>query len=305
MREEALLLGEYKSLAGIITIPETPNGAAILLLNAGMIHRIGPNRIYVKLARQLVKLGFTVLRFDLSGIGDSKVRPDNLPFEKSNIDDTRQVMDYVQQTHGIDQFLLIDHCAGAVTSFWTSLEDSRVIGIGLLNLESGDQQWDLYDHKRKVSRFYGNYYTKTAVTDWSRWKKLLTGKADYTSITRNIFRDFFWNKVSNTLFRYRNKVAKNHQVGDAWYNVFMNGLESLAARNIRILMVYAEGSTGMERIELLVGPSLRAMKESGKLQMNIIKGSDHTFTLLHTQEALFNVLETWSQDVVGERMQPI
>jgi len=299
MKEEALLFGKYESLIGIVTEPEASNQTAVLLLNAGLIHRIGPNRIYVKLARQMAKMGFTVMRFDLSGIGDSKVRPDNLPFEKSNVDDTRQAMDYLQQTHGIDRFLLIGHCAGAVNSFWTSLEDTRVIGIGLLNLESGDQQWDVYDYKRKVSRYYENYYGKTALSDMSRWKKLLTGKADYVSIARNVFRNIIWNKVTNIFFRYKNKVVKSQQVVDALRDVFIKGLESLAARNARVLLIYAESSTGMERMQLLVGQDLRAMRDSGKLQMEIIKGSDHTFTLLHTQDALFNVLEEWSGDVAG------
>lgn len=303
MREEAQLFGKYESIIGITTDPETPNGTGVLLLNAGLIHRVGPNRLYVKLAREMAKMGFTVLRFDLSGIGDSKVRPDNLPFEKSNVDDTRQAMDYLQKTRGIEQFLLIGHCAGAVNSFWTSLEDTRVIGVGLLNLESGDQQWDEYDYKRKVSRYYENYYGKAALTDSSRWKRLLTGQVDYVSIARNVFQSIIWNKISNVIFRYKSKVSKSQEVVDSMREVFIKGLESLAARNASIMLIYAESSTGLERMQLMVGQDLRAMKESGKLQMEIIRGSDHTFTLLHTQKALFNVLETWSRAVTGRQVR--
>jgi pimeloyl-ACP methyl ester carboxylesterase len=305
MREEALLFGKHQSLIGIVTNPDTPNGSAILLLNAGLMHRIGPNRIYVKIARQLAKIGFVVLRFDLSGIGDSKVRPDNLPFEKSNVDDIRQTMDYLQKTRGINQFLLVGHCAGAFHSLLASLEDTRVIGVGLINLEGGDQQWGTYDNKRKVSRYYENYYGKTALTDGARWKKLLTGKADYSSIVRNVFRNIIWNKISNIVFRFKNHVTKRQQVVDHLGNVLINGLKDLVTRDGHALVIYYENSTGIERMQFLVGQDLRAMKESGNLQMEIIKGCDHLFTLIDTQNTLFNVLEKWSSAVVGDVVEEV
>ena len=90
MKEEVLQFGQRSSMVGILHSPdgyanlELP---AVLFLNAGLIHRIGPNRIYVKLARQFAQMGFFVFRFDSSGIGDSEVRKDNLPYEKSIIDD--------------------------------------------------------------------------------------------------------------------------------------------------------------------------------------------------------------------------
>lgn len=72
MREETCVFGSANPLVGIITHPEIDVGLpTVILLNAGLIHRIGPNRVYVRLARHLAGLGFQVLRFDLSGIGDS------------------------------------------------------------------------------------------------------------------------------------------------------------------------------------------------------------------------------------------
>src|SRR5438045_1954876 len=96
MREEAVLFGEFRSLVGIVTEPTTqhPHLArqAVILLNPGIVHRVGPGRIYVKIARALAKMGFVILRFDLSGIGDSAVRHDNLRFEKSAGRETHEAM---------------------------------------------------------------------------------------------------------------------------------------------------------------------------------------------------------------------
>jgi alpha/beta superfamily hydrolase len=69
-----VLFGRTRSLVGIITDPpeaeRDPQRPAIVCLNAGIIHRVGPHRLYVKMARTLAAMGFVVLRFDFSGIGD-------------------------------------------------------------------------------------------------------------------------------------------------------------------------------------------------------------------------------------------
>ena len=57
---------------GLVSLP--PGGrssVAVVLLNAGLIHRSGPFRLYTRLARKLAKSGYIVLRFDLPGIGDA------------------------------------------------------------------------------------------------------------------------------------------------------------------------------------------------------------------------------------------
>ena len=77
MTEKALLFGEGKSLVGIVTLPAESSPVdrpGIVILNAGVLHRVGPNRVHVQMARALAELGFTVLRFDLSSIGDSRAR---------------------------------------------------------------------------------------------------------------------------------------------------------------------------------------------------------------------------------------
>jgi hypothetical protein len=111
MREEALLFGKTKSLVGIITDPPEVKRSnrlpGIILLNAGIIHRVGPNRMHVKIARTLAAMGFVVLRFDFSGIGDSMFRDDNLPFEESAVRETQETMEYLTATRGIKQFHLI------------------------------------------------------------------------------------------------------------------------------------------------------------------------------------------------------
>ena len=45
-----------------------------VFLSAGSLHRVGPYRLYVRLARELARMGFSSLRVDLAGVGDSPAR---------------------------------------------------------------------------------------------------------------------------------------------------------------------------------------------------------------------------------------
>ncbi|MGH9337465.1 MAG: alpha/beta fold hydrolase, partial [Vicinamibacteria bacterium] len=66
MSEKTLLFGKTKSLAGVVTDPvggrnlRTPP-LGFVILNAGIVHHVGPNRIHVKLARRLAEAGFIVM----------------------------------------------------------------------------------------------------------------------------------------------------------------------------------------------------------------------------------------------------
>src|SRR5215472_19382863 len=82
MTEEAVQFGSLRSLAGIVssTSEKNEDKPGVILLNPGIVHRVGPGRIYVKIARALAAKGFVVLRFDFSGIGDSAARHDSLRF---------------------------------------------------------------------------------------------------------------------------------------------------------------------------------------------------------------------------------
>jgi len=137
VEENIVTFGSNRSLVGVITDPaETPadaNRPTFVFSNSGVIHRVGPNRIYVKLARDLASLGFRVLRFDLSGIGDSKTRQDNTPYPQSAVEETRQAMDYLATTFGAERFIVSGICSGAGIALQTARCDDRVCGVVAIN----------------------------------------------------------------------------------------------------------------------------------------------------------------------------
>src|SRR5262245_5043479 len=116
MKQEAVLFGTASALIGVITDPPASERerrtVAVILLNAGLVHRVGPHRLYVELSHRLGALGFATFRFDFSGIGDSDARRDSLPFDKNILSEVKEAMDVLGHQRGVDRFVLMGLCSG-------------------------------------------------------------------------------------------------------------------------------------------------------------------------------------------------
>jgi len=136
-RETPLFFGRHYRLFGLLTEPSVATAAPmVIVLNAGLIHRVGPRRLHVKLARRLAAQGFPVFRMDLSGIGDSEARRDALSAVDGVREDVREAIDFLSQHARAREFLLFGICSGAKISYQSALRDARVVG-GVL-VDPGD-----------------------------------------------------------------------------------------------------------------------------------------------------------------------
>ncbi len=134
--EQAVLLGSRQSLVGILahpTVPSSPAAPAVVILNTGVVHRVGHHRMYVTMARQLAASGHRVLRFDFSGIGDSNRRVDQLSPLNSCLADIADVLDSLEKNHGVKRVVLIGLCSGADHAVLYAHRDSRVVGMVLMD----------------------------------------------------------------------------------------------------------------------------------------------------------------------------
>jgi pimeloyl-ACP methyl ester carboxylesterase len=138
MRERVVTIGQESPLIGVLTQPELAQVAnpklAVLLLNSGVIHRVGSCRLSVTLARAITETaGIATLRFDFSGIGDSDARRGSLTAAETAADEVLEVMDYLARERKIEQFILYGLCSGAYASYRTALRDPRVVGIAQID----------------------------------------------------------------------------------------------------------------------------------------------------------------------------
>lgn len=288
MREEALLFGKERSLVGIITDPREPGRdntlPAIILLNAGIVHRVGPNRLYVKMARDLAAMGFVVLRFDFSGIGDSKVREDTLPFEKSAVSETQEAMNCLSAARDIEQFVLIGLCSGAVISLQTACFDQRAVGAVLINARFyHDDELRSYIRNRRAARYYWN----RALFDPKSWLRAIKGKTDYRNIIRVVG------------LQLRSLLAGKSKVSSQVNNLAAD-FRSLIERGVRLLLVYNEWDRGLDYLHMILGDEIHELTSSEKLRVEIIQPADHTFTPLRSQDHLLKVVRNWADAIVQD-----
>lgn len=130
--EFPVLFGPDDVLMGVVTTPATGTPVepvACLMYNMGANPRIGPRRINVKLARQLAGVGVSSLRFDLTGMGDSRASREAKSSSIQAVSDVRAAMDHVEATLGIRQFVIVGLCSGVPSAIKAAVEDTRVIGV--------------------------------------------------------------------------------------------------------------------------------------------------------------------------------
>jgi pimeloyl-ACP methyl ester carboxylesterase len=272
VREEAVLFGDGGRLSGVITDPAPgtaiPDAPAAVLLHAGRIHRVGPNRTYVTLARALASLGFTVLRFDLSGIGESDVRRDEVPFREAEIQDVDEALDFLGSTRGCERFVLMGLCSGAALSAMCALADSRVSGAVLINVERYPirRRQQVRAYARKVRR----YWWKVAMR-----RPVLIVRA----------------------FRARGPVqgllAQDDLTVTEDPGAPLRVLAGLRDRGVRVLIVYSEAELGLDYLQVIAGRPLRDAIDSGDVTLTIVPGADHVFTVLASQRRLVEGVSDW------------
>ena len=132
--ERPVALGPVE-LFGIVTEgPGAPGRPVVVLVNEGGTHHIGQARMWVDLARRLGTDGFRVVRFDLSGNGDSGTRPGqpaHMARAAEAIDDVADVVRAVAPEDPRD-VVLVGFCSGAYQCVEQALA-GRPRGICIIN----------------------------------------------------------------------------------------------------------------------------------------------------------------------------
>jgi dienelactone hydrolase len=124
-------------VAGIVTSPPVASRRACVLVNAGVVPKHGPFRLYTELARRLAQSGYTTLRFDLGGLGDSAPNTSGEPLARRTGDEIAAAVDHlVGRVFGgaaPDALVVGGLCSGAEDAFRYADADPRVTGVVLVD----------------------------------------------------------------------------------------------------------------------------------------------------------------------------
>lgn len=134
--EKVAQFGPDRGMAGIVAQPSEPVDGApgVVLLNSGIIHRVGSNRVSVLLARAFAAVGFASLRFDFSGIGESERRVDAVSLQQAVEQDIADAMTFFGTKTGGSEFILMGLCSGAYDAMHAARVDDRVVGAMMVDL---------------------------------------------------------------------------------------------------------------------------------------------------------------------------
>jgi glycosyltransferase involved in cell wall biosynthesis/pimeloyl-ACP methyl ester carboxylesterase len=133
-------------LLGILSEPAPGRATAdtfVVLLNAGALRRVGPNRMWLELARRWAARGVSVLRIDLARVDDLSGAPEDT--ERIGFYDLhahyhgdlgtqlQETLTAVQEARRPARFVVAGLCSGAYWTFRALQEDSRVSAGILVN----------------------------------------------------------------------------------------------------------------------------------------------------------------------------
>lgn len=281
MSEKLLQFGGEPPLTGMAHLPDRRRADGgldgALLLNAGIVHRIGPHRMNVKLARRLGAVGLASLRFDFPGLGDSPARAgaDPASYEDQYAGDVVAAGDCLAAQLNIAgdaaRFAAIGLCSGADNAYRAALRDPRIKKIILL---------DPYAYENPKARLER---LAEKARDMDRWRRaasrfarrLGAAAADAPSPADAPAQDI--------------RVEDDRLIAPP--ELFGADLQRLTTRGVEILILYTNYVE-----ELLTRPAhffdtFRDFDFGGRLTVEFDRDTDHTYTTLDAQDRLFARVE--------------
>jgi pimeloyl-ACP methyl ester carboxylesterase len=240
----------------------------IVLLNAGAVPRVGPNRLHVPLARRLAARGALVLRVDLSGIGDSAPRPgcpENVVYSEQAVRDVAAAVAWVRR-QGAPQVAVVGLCSGAYHAFKAAVAGEPIDTVVPIN------PLTFFYHPGMPLDFAAFRVTEAAqryqksVRSAASWKKLLRGDVDLRRVARIVAeraRSMAEHRLRDVLRQLR--VPLRDDLGSE--------ILALARRGVAMRFIFAGGDPGRAMLLEQGGSAVDRVTS-----VEVIEGPDHTFT---------------------------
>ncbi len=270
--ERVLSFGASGTLHGVLTEPDPANrleGApAILCWNVGTNHHVGPHRVFVDLSRRLANLGFSTLRFDTSGLGDSAAsRDDTRPDTERNVADVREAMQTLTKQRGFDQFVLVGFCSSVDAAHAVAVQAPEVVGV--IYLEG---------YQYRTRRFYLQYPNR--LLERNRWERLLRLKYP------NLFGEPA--ALNDRSLDPETVFVRDYPTPEQ----LTTDLRKMVARGVQMLAMYSGGDTNYAYPEQFFD-FVKAPDIAKNLELVFYPSADHTFFLVEHRERVMNYVSAW------------
>jgi predicted ATP-grasp superfamily ATP-dependent carboligase/alpha/beta superfamily hydrolase len=273
--ESACRCGEGDYLFGIQTRAAATETdlPMIVMFNAGVVHRVGPNRLYTLLARNIAALGFPVFRCDIEGIGDSVLRVpgrENHPYPNGAMQDADVILTFLRDRFGAKQFILMGLCSGAYLSYMTAVSQNTHPIAELILINPLTFQWTEGD-SLDTDNFRKVAYYRGSMRNSNSWIKLLRGQVNVFNVGKIVLSHL------QTQFKSRARALIEHIYPKAG-SVLANQLRSLYLRKRRVSLFISSSDPGWDMVAAGARQAANKGIKRGDLSVQFIADADHTFS---------------------------
>lgn len=290
VRETALRIGPDARLFGMATSPtKLPPAEArhvVLLLNAGAVSHVGPNRLHVKLARHLAQHGVVSLRMDLSGIGETPAvgaEPENKVYAARMQQDLAIVRDHVAQHYPQADISVVGLCSGAYHGFKGAVSGvrmRRMIAINPLTFFWKEGMNLAIPDFQVVAE---TAYYRSVALDPSSWLRVLRGETDLRGAIRAMLR-----RVRLACVNVARSTARVLHI--PLQDDLGADLNRAARSPVELVFVFAQSDPGRQLLVSQGGSVVTRLQRRGRLHIEVVAGADHTFTRHWAQARLLDIL---------------
>ena len=229
-----------ESLCTVITRPiKASNDTAIILLHPvpGTNPSFHRDRLWVHAARRLAVDGFTVVRFDARGVGDSSGTANQFRLDHPFLDDLDSVYRYLESL-GMHTFGLVGHCAGGRTALAYAARSGDTWALILIQMPLRD-----YVKGERGQSFIESFAEQadfgTLLRRGLRWKVV---KGLGNAHQRKRYRQAISARMRSRVARDSRRAERGgpDRPGATISGEVQNGLTTLAARRVPVLLIYGE-----------------------------------------------------------------
>ena len=263
--ERAFRFGRAHHLVGVAGLPEPATPAApvgVIVLNAGMVHRVGPFRLHVEITRRLNASGYPTLRFDLSSLGDSSAADESRSQTQQVNADVADAMSLLASHSGCSRFVLLGLCSGAQNAHGVAIDEARVAGAIFL---------DGYAYRTLGFRL--RHYLPRL---WSaeRWHRFISRSLQARASQGD--------DVFAVRFPPREQVQRE--------------LAAMLDRGLKLRFIYSGGVTRYFNHPRQFRECFGRLADRPQISARLFAGTDHTYALQVDRQRLLDDITTWLRD---------
>lgn len=276
-------------LYGILHLPQQASPIhGLLIVVGGPQYRVGSHRQFVLLAREIIKIGIPVFRFDYRGMGDSDGEAGQ-PEPCEHLDlDIRSAVDFLTaQVPSLNEITILGLCDGATSAILYSHTDPRVSKIVLLNPWSSSE---LHEAKTYLKDYY---YNRLLSRDF--WLKVIRMELNvmesFLSITQKVL-SIVISKIKKLNVGTGNNDKKDKAASLQLNDRILLGMQKFHG-NILLILSGMDSVAFQFKVLLNDTQQGKVLLKSSNMTIQYLPEADHTFATNISYQQLIECINAW------------